>query len=201
MFPGEDGDRIGEREWAVSDEEVEGSVSIPELVAAQEENLAGREPVDGDQQRCEAGIERDGAIRREDADDVFELFSGGADRRFSTWERRDAEVWCDVSFGGPGEELREPTAVRCCWRTTSSRRTRWSGWVSGRSRRSPSEPTGSTSLADRCRSSRNSASRWWNQGASTQGRSSGFTPSRLPAAPERRRSRGRGRRTRCRRPG
>ncbi len=52
MFPGEDGDRIGEREWAVSDEEVEGSVSIPELVAAQEENLAGREPVDGDQQRC-----------------------------------------------------------------------------------------------------------------------------------------------------
>ena len=76
MFPGEDGDRIGEHEWAVSDEEVEGSDFIAELIAAQCENFAGREPVDSDQQRCEAGIECDGAIRREDADDVFELLFG-----------------------------------------------------------------------------------------------------------------------------
>lgn len=112
LLLGEGRDRIGEREWAVSDEEVEGDVLITELIAAQEKNLAGRKPVDSDQQRCEAGIERDGAIGREDADDVFELFFGGADRGLPAWERRDAEVGCDVSFGGPCEELREPSSCR-----------------------------------------------------------------------------------------
>ena len=110
MLLGEGGDRIGEHEWALSDEEVEGSALIAELIAAQRENFAGREPVDSDQQRCEAGIERDGAIRREDADDVFELLFGDADRGFSAWECRNIEIGRDVAFGGPGKELREPSS-------------------------------------------------------------------------------------------
>ena len=110
LLLGEGGDRIGEHEWALSDEEVEGSALIAELIAAQRENFAGREPVDSDQQRCEAGIERDGAIRREDADDVFELLFGDADRGFSAWECRNIEIGRDVAFGGPGKELREPSS-------------------------------------------------------------------------------------------
>lgn len=110
LLAGEDGDRLWEPEWSISNEEVEGIVFAANLVAAQRENLARGEAVYGDQQRCEARIEWDLAIADEGADDVLEMFLGHTERGLPMRKRRDFTFGSDLALCGPGEELWQPSS-------------------------------------------------------------------------------------------